>query len=131
MISHDIVKILVSWLSHSKEITFYLEGQGWLNLSLDFLVISDLIILILRQLNLLCLQIIKLASCVIKKLFDIHNIESKSSHDIEIGFPLDTTTSPLALLIIIPLQVLLHIKVPNMISIKHGEEGLSLFFECC
>jgi hypothetical protein len=109
MISHDIVKILVSWLSHSKEITFYLEGQGWLNLSLDFLVISDLIILILWQLNLLCLQIIKLASGVIKKLFDIHDIESKSSHDIDIGFPLDTTASALALLFIIPLQVLLHI----------------------
>jgi hypothetical protein len=117
VISHDIVKILVSWLCHSKEITFHLEGQGWLNLSLDFLVISDLIILILWQLNLLCLQIIKLASCVIKKLFDIHNIESKSSHDIDVGLPLNTTTSALALLIMIPFQVLLYIKVPYMISI--------------
>jgi hypothetical protein len=131
MISHDIVKVLVSWLCHSKEITFHLEGQGWLNLSLDFLVISDLIILILWQLNLLCLQIIKPASCVIKKLFDIHNIESKCSHDIDIGFPLDTTASGLALLFIIPLQVLLHIKVPHMISIEHGEESLTLFFERC
>lgn len=130
MISHDIVKILVSWLCHSKEITFNLEGQGRLNLSLGILVISDLIILILWQLDLLCLQIIKLASRVIKQLFDIHNIESKCSHDIDVCLTLDTAASTLTLLFIIPLQVLLHIKVPHMISIQHWEKGLCLLFEC-
>lgn len=91
-------------------------------------MISDLIIFIFGQLKQLCLQIIKLASSIIKKLFNIHDVESESSHSVGIGFPLNNTTSPFTILF---LHVLLDIKVPHMITIKHGEEGLSLFFEGC
>ena len=126
MISHDIVEILVIWLWHLVEIIFNLEGQGWSNLPLDVLVISDLIIFILRQLKLLCLQIIKLSSCIIKKLFDIHDVERKSSHAINFPFDTSSTASPLSIL---SLHVFLHIKVPHMITIQHGEESLRFFFE--